>query len=272
MNGIEMVSSEPKRVRLPAVAGQFYTSNPEELERQVDHFLKQAQSPDIGAPKAIIAPHAGYVYSGPVAATAYKTLEQVKDQIKQVVIMSPAHRYGFRGIAWSQADYFRTPLGDIPVDKNAIASLDDLDYVMPLEQAFEGEHALEVHLPFLQLSLTEFSLVPFIVGMTSAQQVAEVLNRLWGDKHTLIVISSDLSHFHEYHQAQQLDRRTSNNIEKLNYEAIGGEDACGTYPLSGLLLAAQQKQLHANVLDLRNSGDTAGDKSRVVGYGAYIIN
>jgi AmmeMemoRadiSam system protein B len=268
-----MVSSEQKRVRLPAVAGQFYTSDPEELERQLDFFLKQAQDSDIGgAPKAIIAPHAGYIYSGPVAATAYKTLEPIKNTIKQVVIMSPAHRHGFRGIAWSQADYFRTPLGDIPVNKEAFTQLTDLDFVMPLEQAFEGEHALEVHLPFLQMSLAEFSIVPFIVGLASAEQVAEVLNRLWGDEKTLIVISSDLSHFHEYHQAQQIDKRTSNNIESLNYEAIGGEDACGTYPLSGLLLVAKQKQLHASVLDLRNSGDTAGDKSRVVGYGAYIIN
>ena len=267
-----MATQDQKTVRLPAVAGQFYTSNPVELKQQINNFLQHAEMSQEAPPKAIIAPHAGYIYSGPVAATAYKTLESIKAKIRQVVIMSPAHRYGFRGIAWSQADYFRTPLGDIPVDKKAITKLDDLEYVMPLEKAFEGEHALEVHLPFLQVSLEEFSILPFIVGMASPQQVAEVLNRLWGDEQTLIVISSDLSHFHEYHQAQQQDKRTSNNIEALNYEAIAGEDACGTYPLSGLLLTARQKQLHASVLDLRNSGDTAGDKNSVVGYGAYIVN
>jgi hypothetical protein len=267
-----MKIQENATVRLPAVAGQFYTDDPEQLRQQIAGFLQQAQATGIKPPKALIAPHAGYIYSGPVAATAYKTLEQTAASISRVVIMAPAHRYGFRGIAWSAADYFRTPLGDLEVDHAAIEGLEDLDYVMNLEQAFNGEHALEVHLPFLQSTLQSFKIVPFIVGLAAPEQVAEVLKRLWGGDETLIVISSDLSHFHPYPVARQRDAHTSKLIEALNFEDIHGEDACGKHPLSGLLLAARQKHLHAELLDLRNSGDTAGSHDSVVGYGAYIVH
>jgi AmmeMemoRadiSam system protein B len=263
---------EHPTVRLPAVAGQFYTDNATVLSDQIRQFLLQAAAGAVHAPKAIIAPHAGYIYSGPVAATAYKTLEPVRNKIRRVVIMSPAHRYGFRGIAWSAADYFRTPLGDLKVDREAIDSLNHLPFVANIEQAFEGEHALEVHLPFLQSVLDSFDIVPFIVGMAEPEQVAEVLETLWGDDQTLIVISSDLSHFHDYQTARQHDHKTSQLIEALDYQHIHGDDACGVYPLSGLLLAAKRKKLHASLLDLRNSGDTAGSHDSVVGYGAYIIN
>lgn len=267
-----MDNRETASVRLPSVAGQFYTADAAELSDQVRHFLNQAQPREQHAPKAIIAPHAGYIYSGPVAATAYKTLVGEASKIKRVVIMSPAHRFGFRGIAWSDADYFRTPLGDIKVDQSSIEKLQDLDFVLNLEQAFNGEHALEVHLPFLQTILTDFEIVPFVVGMAAPEQVAQVLDRLWGGEETLIVISSDLSHFHDYQDARQRDTRTSKLIESLQYQAIGGDDACGVYPLSGLLLAAKQRNLHAELLDQRSSGDTAGSKDSVVGYGAYIIH
>jgi len=263
---------EPSTVRLPAVAGQFYTDNAEVLSDQIRQFLLEAPAASPKAPKAIIAPHAGYIYSGPVAATAYKTLQPVADKINRVVIMSPAHRYGFRGISWSTAEYFRTPLGDLKVDHRAIESLKQLTFVANIEQAFEGEHALEVHLPFLQSVLNDFEIVPFIVGMATPEQVAKVLETLWGDEETLIVISSDLSHFHDYQTARQRDHKTSQLIEALDYQHIHGEDACGVYPLSGLLLAAKRKNLHATLLDLRNSGDTAGSHDSVVGYGAYIIN
>jgi len=263
---------ENATVRMPAVAGQFYTDNAEVLSDQIRQFLLQAPAESASAPKAIIAPHAGYIYSGPVAASAYKTLEPVRDKISRVIIMSPAHRYGFRGIAWSAADYFRTPLGDLKVDQDAIKKLDQLSFVANTEQAFEGEHALEVHLPFLQSVLNDFEIVPFIVGMATPEQVAEVLETLWGDEETLIVISSDLSHFHDYQTARQRDHKTSQLIEALDYQHIHGEDACGVYPMSGLLLAAKRKNLHATLLDLRNSGDTAGSHDSVVGYGAYIIN
>ena len=260
-----------QQVRLPAVAGQFYTDNPDVLQQQVTDFLNRAEAHHVATPKAIIAPHAGYIYSGPVAATAYKTLASQAEDIKRVVILSPAHRYGFRGIAWSSADYFRTPLGDIAVDHASIAQLQDLAFVANLEQAFENEHALEVHLPFLQTVLNDFSIVPFIVGMAEAVQVAELLERLWGDTETLIVISSDLSHFSPYEQARQHDMSTCDKIEQLDYESISGEDACGTYPLSGLLLVARNRNLHVQRLDLRNSGDTAGSKDSVVGYGAFVV-
>ena len=267
-----MKTQDNASVRLPSVAGQFYTADPDQLRAEIDRFLGQAEQTDIKQPKAIVAPHAGYVYSGPVAATAYKTLQENADNIERVVIMAPAHRFGFRGVAWSDADYFRTPLGDVEVDRDAIALVDDLDYVMNIEQAFNGEHALEVHLPFLQSTLNNFKIVPFIVGLADAAQVAEVLERLWGDDKTLIVISSDLSHFHEYQVARQRDSHTSQLIEDLRFEDIHGDDACGVYPLSGLLLAARQKHMHAELLDLRNSGDTAGSKDSVVGYGAYVIH
>ena len=267
-----MTIQDSPTIRLPAVAGQFYTDDPDLLRRQIKDFMQQASPQSIEHPKAVVAPHAGYIYSGPVAATAYKALKPIADKIKRVVIMAPAHRYGFRGIAWSAADYFRTPLGDIRVDLAALEVLDDLKYVMNIEQAFNGEHALEVHLPFLQTILQDFSIVPFIVGMAEAGEVAEVLNRLWGGEETLVVISSDLSHFHEYQVARQRDAHTSELITKLRFEDIHGDDACGKYPLSGLLLAARQKHLHAEILDLRNSGDTAGSRDSVVGYGAYIIH
>lgn len=282
------VPNDVKGVRLPAVAGQFYTADADQLRAQLAGFLaaaetaaKTATNADTNSdsgdqqrplPKALIAPHAGYIYSGPVAATAYQTLKPIADRIERVVILSPAHRYGFRGIAWSAAEFFRTPLGDIPVDQDALASLDDLPYVMHLEQAFNGEHALEVHLPFLQTVLSDFHIVPLIVGMTPPEQVSAVLERLWGDEETLVVVSSDLSHFHTYDEARQRDRRTSKHIEQLDYQHIGGEDACGTYPLGGLLQLAQRHQLQAECLDLRNSGDTAGSRDSVVGYGAYVIH
>jgi len=259
-------------VRLPSVAGQFYPDDPVKLHQQITAFLENAQPVEGACPKAIVAPHAGYIYSGPVAASAYKKVMEKAGAISRVVIMSPAHRYGFQGIAWSAADYFRTPLGDIKVDRDAIASLADLDYVKNIERAFDGEHALEVHLPFLQSIIDDFQIVPFIVGMAEPRQVAEVLNRLWGGQETLIVISSDLSHFNEYQNARQRDSRTTAAIETLRFEDIGGDDACGVYPLSGLLLAARERNLQAEAIDLRNSGDTAGSRESVVGYGAYLIH
>lgn len=264
--------TDSQRTRYPAVAGQFYTDDASSLQRQLAGFLGVVrQTPDF-RPKALIAPHAGYIYSGEVAAAAYQTLQPLAHIIRRVVILSPAHRYGFHGFAWSDVDFFRTPLGDVSVDREALASVSDLSFVNNIEQAFEGEHALEVHLPFLQAVLKDFSIVPFIVGMTPAEQVEEVLERLWGGDETLIVISSDLSHFHSYQQARQHDRRTVDKIEQLDYTDLTGEDACGVYPLAGLLKSAARHQLQATLLDLRNSGDTAGPRDRVVGYSAFALH
>ncbi len=259
-------------VLLPSVAGMFYPEHAGELRRQVDNFLAQAESDDAPPPKALIVPHAGYVYSGPVAASAYRRLLPAADSIQQVVILAPAHQVPFHGLATTSADYLRTPLGDIPVDRKAVSRALTLPQVQEYDQAFEGEHALEVQLPFLQRTLNNFHIVPFIVGQANAQDASEVLDLLWGGSETLIVISSDLSHFLDYHSAREKDLRTTEAIEALSPNAIGFDDACGRVPVSGLLLSAREHGLQARAVDLRNSGDTAGDKNRVVGYGAYVFN
>lgn len=259
-------------VREPAVAGMFYPDNPSALRQMVDDFLQQLPTSSEPAPKAIIAPHAGYTYSGPVAASAYARLRSVRNTVTRVVLLGPSHRVGFSGLATSSADTFRTPLGDIPVDTEAVSIINTLPQVDTLDQAHMLEHSLEVHLPFLQESLNSFHLIPIVVGDASAEEVAEVLEMLWGGEETLIVISSDLSHYHDYATAQEMDRKTSNAIETLHPEAIAHEGACGRNPVNGLLLLAQQKHLHAHTIDLRNSGDTAGPRDRVVGYGAYLFN
>jgi MEMO1 family protein len=260
-------------IRYPSVAGLFYPADPKELGDQVRDYLAAASRPDPAqpAPKAIIAPHAGYVYSGPVAGSAYAQLAALSGRIGRVVLLGPAHRVALRGLAYSREETFLTPLGAIPVDRGALAGLADLPQVRELDAPFEGEHCLEVQLPFLQLTLGTFSLVPLLVGDAEGAEVAEVLDRLWGGDETLIVISSDLSHYLDYASAKALDARTARAIEDLRPEAIGYQQACGRIPLAGLLQVARRRGLHARTLDLRNSGDTAGPKDRVVGYGAYAV-
>ncbi len=258
------------KVRTPAVAGLFYPDDPRELRNMIEAFLAHAKSqPPV--PKALIAPHAGYVYSGPVAASAYAQLQPVKDRIERVVLLGPSHRVPFLGVALSDAEAFNTPLGDIAIDREAVDSIRTLSQVQVLEAAHAMEHSLEVHLPFLQLVLPEFKLVPLVVGDATPEQVAEVIERLWGGEETLIVISSDLSHYHDYETAKRLDRETSERIASLAQPDIEPEQACGCRPVNGLIQAARKHDLHASILDLRNSGDTAGPKNQVVGYGAYVI-
>ena len=257
-------------VRTPAVAGLFYPDDPRELRGQVADFL--AAAPAGGAvPKAIIAPHAGYVYSGPIAASAYVRLQPARGRITRVVLLGPAHRVGFHGLALSGADYFQTPLGRIKIDKEAAEKISRLPQVHLMDLAHAQEHSLEVHLPFLQEVLGEFSLVPLVVGDAESGEVAEVIEALWGGPETLIVVSSDLSHYHDYKTAQRLDRATSQAIEQLRPEDIQYDSACGRNPVNGLLRAARQHGLKASTIDLRNSGDTAGSHDRVVGYGAYVF-
>lgn len=259
------------KIRYPAVAGAFYPADPEQLQNMIEQYLNDARTAD-KVPKAIIVPHAGYIYSGPVAATAYARLLQGKDMINRVILIGPSHRVGFRGLAVSSAETFATPLGHIPIDTEAVKQIAELPYVQYLDQAHELEHSLEVHLPFLQETLNDFTLVPIVAGDAPADQVCNVLELLWGGPETLIVISSDLSHYHAYTTAQQLDRATSEKIEKLQFEKLDFDSACGRVPVSGLLALARKKSLHVTTVDLRNSGDTAGDKDRVVGYGAYVID
>jgi hypothetical protein len=257
-------------VRQPAVAGTFYPADADELEKSVAANLNSPLAWDIDA-KALVVPHAGHVYSGAIAGSAYASVRHLADRITRVVLLGPAHRVAFKGIAVPSADAHATPLGDIPVDWQGVAEALALPQVQLSDAAFEGEHSLEVHLPFLQRALGEFSLVPLLVGDAQPEGVEQVLRKLWGGPETLIVISTDLSHFHEYDAAQKLDASASRAIETFNVEGLSGELACGFRPLSGLLRAAQRLDLRPTTLDVRNSGDTAGDKSRVVGYGSYAF-
>ncbi len=259
------------QIRPAAVAGMFYPADAAELKREISRYLQSSPGRET-PPKAMIVPHAGYIYSGPIAASAYSCLAPMRDIITRVVLLGPAHRVPFTGLASSTASDFQTPLGLIPLDQGAIKQLNKLPQVHAMDIAHEQEHSLEVHLPFLQIVLDHFQLIPLVVGDASREDVAEVLEQVWGGEETLIVISSDLSHYQSYKVAQQMDRATSNAIEKLQPEQIHYDMACGRNPVNGLLEVARRKHLHARTLDLRNSGDTAGPRDRVVGYGAYVFH
>jgi AmmeMemoRadiSam system protein B len=257
-------------IHYPAVAGMFYPASAKELRSMVEKFLRQAQAhADLPVPKAIIAPHAGYVYSGSVAASAYACLQQAKAKISRVVILAPAHRYPVNGIVATAFDYYATPLGNVPIDKALAENLAAKSAVQIIEKAYSAEHSIEVHLPFLQVLLGDFSLVPLLVGQAQVTQVVDVLREIWGGEETLVVVSSDLSHYHDYAAAQILDRRTADAILALNPAAISDEQACGYAAMRGLLTLAAEKSLQATMVDLCNSGDTSGIKDTVVGYGAF---
>ncbi|HEB93322.1 MAG TPA: AmmeMemoRadiSam system protein B [Gammaproteobacteria bacterium] len=265
------------RIRPPAVADMFYPADAQELQGMIKRYLHEtAESTETASvPKAIIVPHAGYVYSGPVAASAYARLLPARQKIRRVVLLGPSHRVPLLGLASSGADAFSTPLGTIPLDRQAIENVEQLPQVHRLDEAHTLEHSLEVQLPFLQDVLDDFTLVPLVVGDASPAEVAEVLEALWGGQKTLIVVSSDLSHYHDYDTASVLDSATSQAIEQLQLERIHGENACGCRAINGLLYLlkkhAPEPDLHGQTLDLRNSGDTAGARDRVVGYGAYVF-
>ena len=258
-------------VRRPAVADRFYPGHPDSLRQMVDELLEAARAPENASAKALIVPHAGYIYSGPVAASAYRMLQSRRDKTRRVVLLGPSHYVYLRGIALPDATAFITPLGSIDVDQEAIEAIRDLPGVVSMAAAHEHEHSLEVHLPFLQTVLDDFKLVPLVVGDIEPSAVAAVLETLWGGEETLIVVSSDLSHYHDYSTAREIDRHTSRAIEALAYSEIRPEHACGCMPLNGLLYLARQRGLEVTTLDLRNSGDTAGPRDRVVGYGAYAV-
>jgi AmmeMemoRadiSam system protein B/AmmeMemoRadiSam system protein A len=245
----------------------FYPADPDELQREVQQFLADVPAPDgdTPAPKALIAPHAGYMYSGPIAAHAYAQLAPLADKIRRVVLLGPAHRVALRGLALPGAAAFETPLGEVEIDEAAVAGLRDLPQVVISPAAHALEHSLEVQLPFLQVVLREFRLVPLAVGEASIDEVAEVIERLWGGDETLIVISSDLSHYLPYADARRIDRATVDTVLALE-PMLDHAQACGATPINGLLQAARAHGLAPRLNDLRNSGDTAGDRSRVVGY------
>jgi hypothetical protein len=257
--------------RQPSVAGLFYPADPDTLRRQVDAFLAAVAPALTLNPKALIAPHAGYPYSGPVAACAYAQLAPIAAAVRRVVLLGPAHRLAVRGLAYPSAERLLTPLGPVEVDRAALNELADLPQVTCVDAAFDGEHCLEVQLPFLQSLLPDFRVVPLLVGAATVQSVAEVLDRLWGGPETLILVSSDLSHYLDYDTAAQMDRETTDAIERLEPERLDHQCACGATPLCGLLLEARRRELTATTLDLRSSGDTAGIRDQVVGYGAYAF-
>ena len=266
-----MMSMNEPATRPAAVAGMFYPAAPSELGRQVDELLATAAGREsAAAPKALIAPHAGYVYSGPIAASAYAQIATFAAHIRRVVLLGPAHRVAIRGLALPGVQRFATPLGEVKIDASAVAALRDLPQVVESPLVHEDEHSLEVQLPFLQRLLGDFTLVPLAVGHATAEQVAEVLDRLWGGDETLIVVSSDLSHFLPYDSARRVDRDSIDRLLRLDAH-LDHEQACGATPINGLLLAAQRRGLRAELLDLRNSGDTAGDRRRVVGYAAVAF-
>jgi len=263
----------PMTIREPAVANLFYPGQASALHGDIREYLDAAhhtKSERTRTPKVLVLPHAGYVYSGPVAASGYRLLTHLENKIRRVILLGPSHRVALRGIALPTQDTFATPLGNIPLDTATIATLITLPQVGYLDAAHQQEHSLEVHLPFLQDTLEKFQLIPMVVGETTPADVAEVLNVVWGGDETLIIISSDLSHYLPYDKACKKDLHTAERI--LHFKSdLEGEEACGCRPLNGLLLAAKQHGLRAELLDLRNSGDTAGSKDRVVGYGAFAF-
>lgn len=259
-------------VRPAAVAGMFYPGTAAALQRDLSSMLAGAAPAARGkpVPKAIIAPHAGYVYSGPIAACVYARLAPARGNVTRVVLLGPVHRVPVRGLALPDASALATPLGEIAVDTVAAAKLAKLPQVCVSGAAHAMEHSLEVHLPFLQQVLGDFTLVPLAVGDATAQEVAQVLDTLWGGAETLIVVSSDLSHYLGYNEAQAIDRATAQAILDLRTN-ISHEQACGGTPVNGLLQTARARRLKPELIDLRNSGDTAGDRRRVVGYGAFAF-
>ena len=256
-------------VRRPAVAGMFYPGSASELRSTVEKLLACVPQSRGPAPKAVIAPHAGYVYSGPIAAAAFQALAGLP--LERLILLGPAHRVPVRGLALPGADAFATPLGEVPVDTKGARAVSDLPQVTIFPEAHAPEHSLEVELPFLQVLLPGVPVLPIVVGEADGEEVAEVLDRVWGGPETAVVISSDLSHYLPYDVARRVDRETADEILALE-GPLHSRQACGAGPINGLMVAARRRGMMPRLLDLRNSGDTAGDRVRVVGYGAFAFS
>jgi AmmeMemoRadiSam system protein B len=261
----------PRHVRPAAVAGRFYPDDPAVLAWTVDDALDRAPAWAGPTPKALVAPHAGYPFSGPIAATAFRTLAGARGTVRRVVLVGPAHYVAVAGMATSSADAFLTPLGPVPVDVELRARVCALPGVVVDNRAHAPEHSLEVHLPFLQRVLGDFTVLPLVVGLVDARTVADVLDAVWGGPETLLVVSSDLSHYLDHDRAEARDRATADAIVAGRVDDLASEDACGARAVRGLVVAAARHGLHAELLDLRTSADTAGDPTRVVGYGAFVF-
>lgn len=256
------------KILVPSVAGMFYPDDSRVLRETIQQFLSKADA-TLLVPKAIIAPHAGYIYSGSTAAAVYASLAKAKAQIKRVVLLGPAHRYPVQGLAVTDMDGFATPLGEIVIDKEAVKNALLLSQVQVINEAYHGENSLEVQLPFLQEVLSDFKLVPILIGEADNAQIVEVLEKLWGGEETLIVISSDLSHYLDYKSAKNIDAVTIDAILKLRPQDIAHEQACGRRAINALLTVARNKKLQPKLIAACSSGDTAGDKNAVVGYAGF---
>lgn len=254
--------------RAPAVAGLFYPASPEVLRREVDTMLSAVARLPVSGVRALIVPHAGYVYSGPVAAPAYSLLRG--HEFERVVLLGPAHRVALHGLALPTVSHFHTPLGDVPLDTDCMRKLSALPGVERRDDAHALEHSLEVQLPFLQSVLDTFRLVPAVVGLATPKQIEDFLDAAV-DEHTLVIISTDLSHYHDYASAKSIDAQTVSRIQACD-SALHGEEACGAYPLNGFLRYAHRHGWTVQALDVRNSGDTAGDRQRVVGYASFVVS
>ena len=265
------LASTTSSVRAPQVSGVFYPAGDNELADMVERCLARGRHSPVPDPKIIVAPHAGYVFSGEVAATVFKPVAAHRSRIRRVVVIAPAHRVGFKGLATTSADAWATPLGTVPVDWEALRSLMTLPGFRVFDDAFQQEHSLEVHVPFLQRVLDDFTLVPILLGDADPAEVSRALELVWGGPETLISVSSDLSHFHDYDTARGMDLATSRRIELMKPQEIDGRGACGHRALAGALDQARKRDLRVTALDVRNSGDTRGGKERVVGYGAYAM-
>jgi AmmeMemoRadiSam system protein B len=258
-------------IRKAAVAGLFYEADPALLQQQIGDLMSGVGSQPEAIPEALIVPHAGYIYSGPIAARAYSCLGSRQNNIRRVVLFGPAHRVYLQGLALPSVDRFETPLGQIALDREAIERVIGMPGVCVSDQAHRDEHSLEVQLPFLQTVLKQFTLVPVVVGKCDAVSVATVMDALWDEEDTLIVISTDLSHFRSYTEARQVDANTCSRILAKS-SSLTGEEACGAFALNGLMRTQHAQSLNVELLESCNSGDTAGDRDRVVGYGAFLLH
>jgi len=258
--------------RPPAVAGLFYPDDERELRDVVSGYLRQHPASFAAAPpKALIVPHAGYIYSGGIAAAAYATVASLRQVIRRIVLIGPSHRVYLRGMAVPAASSFATPLGEIAIDRTAKSALMQRVDVIESDTPHAEEHCLEVQLPFLQMLFDDFTLLPLVIGSATPEHVAAALAQAWGDASTLVLVSSDLSHYHTYEQARHVDAATSAAILRRE-TTLAGEQACGAVGINGLLYLASQRQLPISEIARCNSGDTAGDRSRVVGYGAFAVH
>ncbi len=266
-----LAQDQGSTVRQPAVAGSFYPQGGEALKAAVDALLSQAQHVSRAGLVGVIAPHAGYIYSGPVAGNAFAPVASSGAQFERVLLIGPAHYVPVKGIAAPSSAAFATPLGRVELDRDAIAALTEAGLAEIDDRAHAPEHALEVELPFLQTALGQFTLVPLLVGGAEPGQVAAVIDAVL-DERTLLVVSTDLSHYLDYASAQTRDLATAKSIERFEFDRLGPYDACGFAALNGALKSARNRQWRVARLDLRNTGDTSGDRSSVVGYGAWALS